>query len=334
MKKSKYILNILIISFLFITLLFSGCKKKYVNPILFEKGEFPDTVLNLADLNSQYDDYNTDIHQLMGGSSVIFSSNRGSSGGQFDIVQGGFSFMFDQTDGFFQISTSMSNDGFIAKLLQKANTAGNDFGPYRFFSSVDGYEYMIISSVNNSGNLDLYYLRNRPQYGLNYPDIEGPTPVSLLNTSSDDAYFCFDLEQDSAYFTSNRDGNFDIYLKSRPATTPVATWLNQGFSASAKVDSVNSAADDKCPLVFRKIMVFASNRPGGLGGYDLYYSLFKKGKWSSPVNFGPGINTSYDEYRPILGAHDDFKNYFMMFSSNRPEGKGGFDLYFSGVSFK
>lgn len=335
MRNFKHYSNILILSTLAILFLFTGCKKKDVNPILFTKGAFPDTVLNLTDLNSQFDDYNTDIHQLLGGSSIVFSSNRGSSGGQFDIVQGGFSFMFDQTTAFFHILSAMSNDGFLSTLLEKTNTARNDFGPYRFFSATDGYDYLVVSSVNSTtGKLDLYYLRNRPQYGLNYPDIEGPTPVSRLNTTSDDAYFCFDQEQDSAYFTSDRGGDFDIYLQSRAAATPVATWFNQGFATSSKVDSLNSTADDKCPLVFRKIMVFASNRPGGLGGYDLYYSLFKKGKWSSPVNFGPGINTSYDEFRPILGAHDDFTNYFMMFSSNRPEGKGGFDLYFSGVSFK
>ena len=78
-------------------------------------------------------------------------------------------------------------------------------------------------------------------------------------------------------------------------------------------------------------MIFTSNRPGGYGGYDLYYSVFKNGKWSSPVNFGPDINTSSDEYRPVIGYHPDFTNKFMIFSSNRPGGKGGFDLYFTGV---
>jgi hypothetical protein len=86
-------------------------------------------------------------------------------------------------------------------------------------------------------------------------------------------------------------------------------------------------------MVFKKIMIFTSNRPGGLGGYDLYYSIFKNGNWSSPVNLGPEINTSSDEYRPVLGYHPDFTNFFLMFSSNRPGGKGGFDLYFSGVEF-
>jgi len=80
-------------------------------------------------------------------------------------------------------------------------------------------------------------------------------------------------------------------------------------------------------------MVFSSNRPGGLGGYDLYYSTLKGGKWSSPVNMGPRINTSSDEYRPVIGTSPDFTNMYLMFSSNRPGGKGGFDLYFTGVDF-
>lgn len=78
-------------------------------------------------------------------------------------------------------------------------------------------------------------------------------------------------------------------------------------------------------------MVFTSNRPGGYGGYDLYYSKYKEGKWQSPVNFGNRINTKYDEFRPIVRLEDEFKNDFMLFSSNRPEGKGGFDLYYVGI---
>ena len=70
-----------------------------------------------------------------------------------------------------------------------------------------------------------------------------------------------------------------------------------------------------------------------MGGYDLYYSIFRKGKWSTPVNFGPVINTSSDEYRPVIGYHPDFSNQFLIFSSNKPGGKGGFDLYFTGVEF-
>jgi hypothetical protein len=287
----------------------------------------------MTDINSAYDDYNLALYQLYGNAPIVFSSNRKSSGGQFDLEQGNISFIFDQTNGSFGLEADMTDDAFLDKLINKAKTPGNDFGPYRMYSSLDGFEYLLLSSVNGEGNLDLFYFKNRPVYGSGLPDIDGPYPIKLLNTSSDDAYICFDSNLDSAYFVSNRDGNFDIFLHKRPTDKEIADWFDLDYAVSTKVDSVNSSSEDKCPLVFRKVMVFTSNRPGGLGGFDLYYSVFRNGKWSSPVNLGPGINTSSDEYRPVIGYHPDFTNLFMMFSSNRPGGKGGFDLYFTGVEF-
>jgi hypothetical protein len=333
MKKNLlYNGNILILSILISLFSFSGCLK-VDNPIKFPKGIFPDTTLSMKDVNSDYDDYNIGMYVLSGSSPFIFSSNRKSAGGQFDLEQGSFSFTFDQTDGSFSLSSEMSTDEFLTKLINAAKTSGNDFGPYRLFSTADGYEYLILSSATTAGDLDLKYLRNRPAYSAALPAVEGPFPIKLLNSASDDAYLSFDANQDSAYFTSNKGGNFDIYVSKRPADKDIATWFNMDYSAAAKADSVNSTSDDKCPLIFRNIMVFTSNRPGGLGGFDLYYSIFRKGKWSSPVNMGPSVNTTADEYRPVLGYHPDFSNLFMMFSSNRSGGKGGFDLYFRGVTF-
>lgn len=85
-------------------------------------------------------------------------------------------------------------------------------------------------------------------------------------------------------------------------------------------------------------MVFVSNRPGGMGGFDLWYATFNGTSWSEPKNFGSKINTPYDEYRPIVikpqGSFDSFEfvNDLMIFSSNRPGGKGGFDLYYVGIN--
>jgi hypothetical protein len=79
-------------------------------------------------------------------------------------------------------------------------------------------------------------------------------------------------------------------------------------------------------------MVFTSNREGGYGGFDLYYSIFANGEWGEPINMGERINTEYDEYRPILKYVNEFENNFLMFSSNREGGKGGFDLYYTGIN--
>jgi hypothetical protein len=321
----------LVFSILIIFLSLTKCRKDE-DPIKYPKGTFTDTTTTaLTDINSAYDDYNLSLYQVRNDISLLFSSNRGSSGEQFDLVQGIISYAWDQTAGVFAFGSEMTQDAFLAKLTTAANTTGDDFGPFRLWSTVDGYEYLLLSS-ENGGNLDFYYLKNMPKSGSNLPVVLGPYPATLLNTGSDDAYISFDYNQDSAYFSSNNGGDFDIYLKTRPSEASISTWLNGVYSASSKVDSLNSTSEDKCPFINNKVMVFASNRPGGMGGYDLYYSLFRKGKWSSPENFGPDVNTSSDEYRPVIGTDVGFTNYLMIFSSNRPGGKGGYDLYFRGVT--
>ena len=304
--------------------------KKTENPIKFPKGTFPDSIINVSGINSIYDDYNLDIHVLSASNPLVFSSNRGSSGGQFDLVHGTCGYMFDQETGDFTLDGEITTDAFLNKLVSKVNTAGNDFGPYRLYSAIDGLEYLMLSSENN-GNLDFFYTKNLPYFGTSVPEVSGPYPVSLLNSGSNEAYICFDTNQDSVYFSSDADGNFDIYLHKKPAETPMDTWLNLPYAGSSKVDILNSSSDDKCPFIYRKVMVFASNRPGGIGGYDLYYSRFSNSSWGTPVNFGPEINTTSDEYRPVMGGDEEFTNIFLMFSSNRLGGQGGFDLYFTGI---
>ena len=331
MKNRSLKSHIALIFTLLLTSLFLYNCNESEEPANFPVGVFPDTVLNLAGLNSTFDDYNSTAYEIVGALPIIFSSNRKSSGGQFDLEQGLITFTFDKTDGRFEIGSGMIQDPFLSNLISKAVTPGNDFGPYTTYSSLDGMEYFILSSENAEGNLDLRYLNHIPNFGSAQPEIYGPYPVKLLNTEFDDAYLTFDLSLDSAYFTSNIEGNFDIYFKLRPEGQDINQWFNSDYSSSAKVDSINGSSDDKCPMVYNKMMVFTSNRPGGYGGFDLYYSIFRNGNWSSPVNFGPRINSSSDEYRPLIGYHSEFSNLYMIFSSNRPGGTGGYDLYFTGI---
>jgi hypothetical protein len=332
MKSSSFLINIATALLIIIIVISNQSCKKTENPIVYPKGTFPDSTVNLADINSEYDDYNSSLSQIYGYTSLVFSSNRGTLGGKFDFVQSSISFVFDQTTGAFEIESEIINDTFISMLLFAANTDGDDLGPIRAFSLTDGYEYFIHSSETVNGDLDLFYLKNLPSSGISLPEISGPYPVTLLNTSSNEGYLCFNSKQDTAYFSSDRNGFFDIYLEPIPLNTNFSNCFNLGFSASEMVDSINSDFNDICPFVQKNLMIFASDREGGLGGYDLYYSIFKNGKWGSPVNMGPDVNTSDNEYRPIIGYQGDFTNLFMIFSSDRPVGKGGYDLYFKGLN--
>lgn len=71
-------------------------------------------------------------------------------------------------------------------------------------------------------------------------------------------------------------------------------------------------------------ILFASRRPGGYGGFDLYQTSYLNGQWSKPQNLGPDINTAYDEVTPFL-APDRQTLYFS--SNNSHSSIGGFDIY-------
>lgn len=326
MKKTSIILMIALL----LAVVTSSCEKA-TRPQLIEKGTFPDSLIILSQINSSYDDYNSDIHQLSGVRPIVFSSNRGSQGGQFDLVHGVFVYSFVQENGDFFLESEIAPDPFLSQLVSKINTAGDDLGPYRLYSPVDGYEYTVVSSENTEGDLDFRYTKNLPWFGTSLPEIADSKPVTLLNSASNDAYFCFNTAQDTAYFCCDSGGSFDIWMYPKQTEETVDEWFSQEGSAPLRVEKLSSAAEDKCPFIYRKIMVFASDREGGLGGFDLYYSRFMNGAWGDPVNFGPEINTPSDEYRPILGGDENFTNMFLLFSSNRPGGKGGFDLYFIGT---
>ena len=70
-------------------------------------------------------------------------------------------------------------------------------------------------------------------------------------------------------------------------------------------------------------LIFASDRPGGYGGLDLYISKKTGGDWGPAVNLGPEINTSLNEDRPFL--INNGKTLF--FSSQGHITMGGYDLF-------
>lgn len=73
------------------------------------------------------------------------------------------------------------------------------------------------------------------------------------------------------------------------------------------------------------VLYFASDRPNGYGGSDIWYSLINDGKYGEPVNLGSNINTIGDEITPFFNPADST----LYFSSNTHYGIGGFDIFSS-----
>jgi outer membrane protein OmpA-like peptidoglycan-associated protein/tetratricopeptide (TPR) repeat protein len=77
-----------------------------------------------------------------------------------------------------------------------------------------------------------------------------------------------------------------------------------------------------------KLMYFASDMPGGLGGSDIYkVERQSDGSWGQPVNLGSTINTEGDEMFPYI----DDKGGYLFYSSDGLPGLGGLDIFVSKV---
>ena len=96
------------------------------------EGEFPENATNLVGVNTVYDDYNSALPEIHIGHNLIFSSNRKTQGGTFDIVGENMHITWFMENGILQIDNTagfIEND-FLKPLLDQLNTAANEFGPF------------------------------------------------------------------------------------------------------------------------------------------------------------------------------------------------------------
>ncbi len=138
------------------------------------------------------------------------------------------------------------------------------------------------------------------------------------------------IDNKHLFYTITKDGtdgpNTDIYTAdlNDGSWTPIRS-IGEKVNDPVYWDSQPTISGDGNTLYF------ASNRPGGQGGIDIW--ITKKGfdgEWSVPVNAGPVINTQYDEKSPFI--HSDSQTLY--FSSNGRPGVGGYDIFFSRADVK
>ncbi len=111
------------------------------------------------------------------------------------------------------------------------------------------------------------------------------------------------------YFISNMDGGYggtDIYVCQKI-----------GFTWSRPINcgsSINTDGDEMFPFIAEDgYLYFASDGHIGLGGLDIFKSIFEQNEWTYPVNLGPPFNSSKDDFGYIIRKNKDI-GYF---SSNR-----------------
>ena len=133
--------------------------------------------------------------------------------------------------------------------------------------------------------------------------------TELINTEIDDYEPRLSSDGLTLFFVRGKAGkNADIYVSRR---------THQGWTEAAPLDGVNSEHDDLGPepSADGQSLYFYSDRPGGLGGYDLWVAHRGEDGWQPPLNLGPAANSEFNDYGPAL-TPDGTTLYF---ASNRPQ---------------
>lgn len=72
-----------------------------------------------------------------------------------------------------------------------------------------------------------------------------------------------------------------------------------------------------------KLLYFVSDMPGGMGGTDIYVVKYEGGKWATPLNLGPAVNTKGNEMFPFVDDKGD-----LYFASDGLPGLGDLDVFY------
>jgi hypothetical protein len=163
---------------------------------------------------------------------------------------------------------------------------------------------------------------------LHNSELSEPIKIGAgINSLGEIISACLASDNKTLYFTVANDDQTkaDIY---------VCNFTNGKFEQATKLPKIiNSKYFDGYPSISNdgKSLYFVSDRPGGMGGKDIYVCrTLPDGTWSEPYNLGKNINTKYDEITPHIDKTDET----LYFSSKGHPGNGGFDIFYSKVANK
>jgi hypothetical protein len=142
----------------------------------------------------------------------------------------------------------------------------------------------------------------------------------------------FSQDYNTIYFTKipKKDKKEKIYMaKFTSNSTSQTGWVSEKTPMDFCTD--NYTYSHPTLSADEKMMIFASDKEGSIGGMDLFISRKVDDKWSAPENLGQFINTTGNEFFPFLDSENN-----LFFSSDGLPGYGGYDVFtckFNGVDW-
>lgn len=190
--------------------------------------------------------------------------------------------------------------------------------------TADG-EQILFTKRDGTGNFDkedIFTAFMNPEGGWTLPQSIAET----INSQYNEGTCSVTADGNILIYTScdapDSEGSCDLYI----AYKVNGRWQrpkNMGKKVNSRYwDSQPSLSADG------RILFFSSNRKGGFGGNDIYYSVrMPDGSWSDAKNLGEVVNTPKDEISPFMF----FNNEILFFASNGHMGFGGMDIFLTRV---
>lgn len=215
----------------------------------------------------------------------------------------------------------------IYQLPEPLNSKYNDFAPVIFKNDtnillVSGRLKSKYKAKNDMGEGVTDYFNFSK--ALEWDETEFENKFSKLNSGFYEGPGVFNADKTIFYFTrcgAEEDGHCKLYSSK--------LGLNNKWSEPKLLNSFINApeSDNKQPALSASsdTLFFVSNRYGGFGLNDIWYSVLDQETkdWSKPVNIGTEINTPFNEVSPFYFAVDNS----LFFASDGHKGFGGTDIF-------
>ncbi len=263
-----------------------------------------------ANINSIYDDETAVF--LNEESEIFYTSKRNPFGTTTDLSSNpGVTYEHVYT------SNKLQGDWKTPHLLSAAKLFPENF-------ELDPENHVSIVSVNKDESIMFLFvagvLYESKREGKSWTT-PSPLPEHINLKKSHEPSVCINDDGNKLIIVSDKKGGYggrDLYTSTKQEDGTWGALENMGAV-------VNTEQDEDTPfLIGNDLLYFSSKGHSSIGGYDVFFTEFKKDKWKNPVSLGIPINTPGDEVSYMRSKIDNELAYY---ASSRLNGYGYKDIY-------